>query len=182
MKIAIHDFPGSFSDAWIDYCNTHDIQYKIVDCYSSDIIRRLQECDGLLWHWVQTDYKSMIFAKQFTIAIKKMGIKCFPDIDTAWHFDDKVGQKYLLEAINAPLVPTHVFYSKKDAIEWAESTEYPKVFKLRGGAGSVNVSLVRDKQRAKRLINKAFSREYQFRNSERIRTFHNTYRRGKNVR
>lgn len=160
MKIAIHYFPGSFSNAWISYCDQHKIRYKLVDCYQSDILSQLAECDGLLWHWVQTDYRSMLFAKQFTFAVEKMGLKCFPDIHTAWHFDDKVGQKYLLEAIDAPLVPTHVFYSKTDALDWLKTAKFPKVFKLRGGAGSVNVSLVKNKVEAGKLIRKAFGKGF----------------------
>jgi glutathione synthase/RimK-type ligase-like ATP-grasp enzyme len=68
-----------------------------------------------------------------------------------------VGQKYLLEAIKAPLVKTYIFYSKKEALEWASSTSYPKVFKLRTGAASSNVRLVRNYRQAKRLVKKAFS-------------------------
>jgi hypothetical protein len=47
-------------------------------------------------------------------------------------------------------------YSKKDALSWLNEATFPKVFKLRGGAGSVNVSLVKNKRKAKKLINKAF--------------------------
>lgn len=80
----------------------------------------------------------------------------FPDFDTTWHFDDKVGQKYLLEAIGAPLVPSYVFYSKKEALEWIRHTTFPKVFKLRGGAGASNVKLARTAGDAKKYVRKAF--------------------------
>lgn len=42
-------------------------------------------------------------------------------------------------------------------MQWAEKTDFPKVFKLRGGAGSSNVHLIRTKKQAKQFINKAFS-------------------------
>ena len=67
-----------------------------------------------------------------------------------------MGQKYLLECIGAPLVKAHVFYSKKDAEAWLETATFPKVFKLRGGAGSTNVKLARTRQDAQAFINKAF--------------------------
>ncbi len=141
MKIAIHHRKGSFSDRWIQYCEIHNIVYKLVDCYSNKIIEDLKGCDGLIWHWNQNDYKAALSARQITKSIESMGLKIFPDTNTSWHFDDKVGQKYLLEAINAPMVESHVFYTKKEAMEWLSSTSFPKVFKLRGGAGSVNVKL-----------------------------------------
>jgi len=160
MLLAIHNQPGSFSDLWIDYCNKKNISYKIVDCYSSDIINEIKECTGLLWHWNQVDYRAMLIAKQLTIALNKMGIKTYPNIDSSWHFDDKLAEKYLLEAVSAPMVQTHVFYEKKDALRWAKSTTFPKVFKLRNGAGSINVRLVKSRKLAKKLIKKSFSRGF----------------------
>ncbi len=157
IKIAIHNRPGSFSDRWIEYFHEHNIPYKLVSCYSTDIIGQLSDCDGLMWHWDLNDYRSALFAKQLTISLEKKGIKVFPDFNTSWHYDDKVGQKYLLEAIKVPFIKTFVFYSRSDANNWAETTSFPKVFKLRGGAGSSNVKLIKNKNEAKQLINKAFT-------------------------
>lgn len=156
MKIAIHKRTGSFSDRWITYCEENKIDYKIVNCYDSNIIQQLDDCNGLLWHWNQEDYKAILFARQLTLSLGKKEIKVFPDANTCWHFDDKIGQKYLLEAIGAPLVKSYVFYSKQDAFDWFNKTLFPKVFKLRGGAGSSNVRLVKTKQNAKKIARKAF--------------------------
>ncbi|MDD2549467.1 MAG: hypothetical protein PHD00_05140 [Bacteroidales bacterium] len=160
MKLAIHKRSGSFSDRWINYCEGKGILYKIVNCYDSDIIEQLVDCDGLMWHWSHMDYRAQNFARQLIFSIESKGIKVFPSYSTCWHFDDKVGQKYLLESINAPFVSTYIFYNKKDAISFAQNTYYPKVFKLRGGAGSQNVKLIRNKRIALRLIRKAFNRGF----------------------
>ena len=156
MKIAIHEEKGSFSDRWISYCETENISYKIVNCYDSDIISQLNDCNCLMWHWTLSNYKSVIFARQLVQSLEKKGISIFPDVGTSWHYDDKLGQKYLLEAIDAPLVKSYVFYTKREALDWLEKTTFPKVFKLRGGAGSINVSLVKTKLQARYLIKKAF--------------------------
>ena len=158
--IAIHNKKHSFSELWIGYCSTHNIPYKIVDCYQSDIISQLKDCDALMWHHHHANYKDVLFAKQLLFSLHQSGKKVFPDFNTNWHFDDKVGQKYLLEAIGAPLVPSYVFYTKHEAINWANSNAFPKVFKLRGGAGSANVRLVKSKNIAKKLINQAFERGF----------------------
>ena len=156
MKIAIHHTPGSFSDRWIAYCEEKIIDYKKVNCYSTDIIKQLEDCDALMWHHSQSNYKDILFSKQLHFAIEQSGKKTFPDCKTFWHFDDKVGQKYLFEAIGAPLVPSYVFYSKAEALQWVKTTTFPKVFKLRGGAGSQNVRLVHSALLARKLIRKAF--------------------------
>jgi glutathione synthase/RimK-type ligase-like ATP-grasp enzyme len=160
MKIAIHHKENDFSSKWIEYCEKNNIDYKVVSCYDNDIINQLDDCDALMWHFYQSNPKDVLFAKQLIFSLQTAGKKVFPDFHTSWHFDDKVGQKYLLEAIKAPLVPSYVFYDKQKALEWIEGTTFPKVFKLRKGAGSAHVQLVNTKGEAKRLARKAFSKGF----------------------
>lgn len=160
MKIGIHHIKGSFSERWIIYCNTNNIEYKLVDCYKSYIIDQLSDCDALMWHFSQNNPKAMLFAKQLLYSVEAAGKKVFPDFHTVWHFDDKLGQKYLLEAIGAPLVPVWVFYDKAEALEWINLTTFPKVFKLSRGAGSQNVRLIKTKRDAEKLVRRAFSKGF----------------------
>jgi len=162
MKIAIHHKKGSFSDRWIKYCSDENIPFKIVNCYDSDIVSQLHDCKGLMWHWNLTDYSAALFARQLTLSLEKKGIKLFPDINTGWHYEDKVGQKYLLESIDAPFVKSYVFYSEQDALKWIDKTSFPKVFKLRTGAASSNVRLVKNKFKARLLVKKAFGSGFPF--------------------
>ncbi|HOY67561.1 MAG TPA: hypothetical protein PLP29_11760 [Candidatus Ozemobacteraceae bacterium] len=84
----------------------------------------------------------------------------FPNIATCAHFDDKVAQKYLLETIDAPFIPTWVFYKRHTAMKWIEKAAWPKVFKLSSGAGSINVRLVRSREEATALCRQAFGRGF----------------------
>ena len=160
MKLAIHHREGSFSNRWIAYCQKNNIEYKVVNAFDSDIIQQVKDCDALMWHHHHGHFKDVLTAKRILFALEHASIKVFPDFNTAWHFDDKVAQKYLLEAIGAPLVPSYVFYDKNDALNWANNTTYPKVFKLKGGAGATNVKLVKSEREAVQLINIAFSKGF----------------------
>jgi hypothetical protein len=115
MKIAIHDNKKEryFSYRWINYCKSNNISFKIVDAYDSNIVQQVSDCEAFMWHHSNYDYRDALFAKQLIYSIQQSGKKVFPDFQTSWHFDDKVGQKYLLESINAPLVPSYVFYTKE---------------------------------------------------------------------
>ncbi|MBN1386939.1 MAG: hypothetical protein JW965_00745 [Bacteroidales bacterium] len=156
MKIGIHHSKDSFSERWITYCDEKGIPWKQVDCYSNNIMQQLSDCDALMWHVNQNNPKDKVFAKQLTYSVQAAGKTVFPDFNTLWHFDDKVGQKYLLEAINAPMPGTWIFYDKNTAFQWVNESTFPKVFKLRGGGGSQNVRLVRNARQARRMIRKAF--------------------------
>lgn len=160
IRVAIQYSPISFSERWVAYCKEKKIDYVIVDCYRNDIIQQLKGCDALMWHFHHTNEKDVLFAKQLLYAVQLSGKKVFPDFNTMWHFDDKVGQKYLLESFNIPFVPTYVFYTYQDASNWAALTNFPKVFKLRSGSGSNNVQLVRNHKQAQYLIEIAFGKGF----------------------
>lgn len=156
MKIGIHYRENSFSSYWIDYCKKMAIDFKVVNCYASDIINQTKDCDIVLFHWVQWNSKDILLAKQILYSLEQAGKLVYPDIHTCLLFDDKVGQKYISEAMGLPLVPSYVFYSESEALKWVNTEKFPKVFKLRGGAAASNIKLVNSRKHARKLIRKAF--------------------------
>jgi len=158
ITIAIHHNKDSFSDRWIEYCINNHIKYKIVDCLDENIIENLHNCDALMWHFIHTQTEQCIRAKKIINDIENTGKPVFPNYASIFHYDDKVKQKPILESINAPLIPTYVFFDRYKAIKWSESITYPIVFKLSKGAGSSNVQLVKSKNDIIKLINKSFSK------------------------
>jgi len=178
--IAIHATAGSYSDRWVPYCEKNGIAYKHVNCYDNDIVHQLSGCNALLWHHHQGSPRDIIFAKQLLFALEQTGLTVFPNFKTGWHFDDKVGQKYLLESSAIPRVNSFVFYKKEEAFQWVNTTSFPKVFKLRGGAGSSNVMLSPDKSTAIKLVQKAFGGGFsQYRAYDNLKERFRKYRLGK---
>src|SRR5207253_6127044 len=112
------------------------------------IIDELRETSALLWHISHGIAADILMGRHVLNAAELMGLAIFPNHATQWHFDDKFAQKYLLESIGAPLVPTYVFYYLQSAREWINETSFPKVFKIRRGAQSQNVCAVSDKNEA----------------------------------
>jgi glutathione synthase/RimK-type ligase-like ATP-grasp enzyme len=144
--IAIHHAAGSFSDRWIERCRAQDVPFVIVNCLSTGIVQELASCSALMWHWHHSDPTLRLAAKHVIVGAERMGLVVFPSTATCWHFDDKIAQKYALEAASAPVPRTWVFYSLPDALEFARTAELPLVFKLRNGAGSTNVRLLRTRR------------------------------------
>jgi glutathione synthase/RimK-type ligase-like ATP-grasp enzyme len=160
--IAIHQPKErkSFFDRWLEYCKKNDVPFKLVNVYDNDIIKQLDDCDGFMWHWHHKDYRDQLFARQLLLALESAGKRVYPNSNTCWHFDDKMGQKYLLEAHNLPLVPTYCFFDYDTALGWIAHTDFPKVFKLRNGAASQNVQLVKNKAQGKKLLSIAFGKGF----------------------
>ena len=158
--IAIHNSKGGYHQYWVSYCQEKNIPFKLVNCYSTDIIEQLKGCSALMWHHNHAKAEDIILAKRLLFALGHLGFIVYPDFKSNWHFDDKVGQKYLLEQAQLPLVPVSLFVSEKEALVWAETATFPKVFKLSGGAGSLNVKLVKTRSQAIAIIKKAFGKGF----------------------
>lgn len=158
--IAIYARKNSFSAKWIEYCKSKNIEYITVDIYDTCIIDFLKKHNvhALFVHLDLYDYKIKLISRELLLSIEKSGINIFPNYTTVWHYDDKISQKYLFEALNIPHSPTHVFYEKDEAFKWLSKASFPLVFKLRGGAGSSNVVLLKNLKDANHYVNIMFTK------------------------
>lgn len=165
MKIAIHQnktifhHSSAWETQWIEFCIKNDLKYEIVDCFQSNIVRKLKEFDILLWHIQNYVLQDMMFARSIIQIANNLGLKVFPDFNTSWHFDDKVAQMFLLEAVNSP-IPNYWFFATKDSCEkWIKSeAKFPIIAKLKCGAGSHNVKMLQSKLQATRYVSKMFGK------------------------
>lgn len=164
MKIAIHknkhifDHSTLWTDAWINFCVKNRIDYEVIDCFSPNIIKNLSNFDILLWHFSNYSYTEMNFARSILKSAENLGLKVFPNSKTNWHFDDKVAQSYFLDAIGSSIPKYNVFYTKEKLKEYIkEKPNYPVIAKLKNGAGSNNVKLIRNKKELIKYGNEMFS-------------------------
>jgi len=157
--IAIHN-GGGWAASWIEYCRDNDIPHKVVCCYDSNILEQIRDCSGLMWHFSHSRPQDLLLARNVLNAAELMGLKVFPNFYTNWHFDDKLSQKYLFEALELPAAPSWAFFERDKALEFAKNCELPIVAKLRRGAGSYNVRLMKKRGQLKKYINRMFGKGY----------------------
>lgn len=140
---------SAWTNTWIQYCQKNDVPFEVVDCYQPDIIDKLRHFDCLLWHIGNYVLQDMMVGRSVLFAANMMGLKVFPDYNTAWHFDDKIAETYLLQTADAPIPNSWMFYLLEDCIYWLENkAKYPLIGKLRCGSGSNNVKLLRTRKDA----------------------------------
>jgi glutathione synthase/RimK-type ligase-like ATP-grasp enzyme len=154
--VAIHFREGGYAKKWIEFCKKESIQFKIVDCYSNEIISELKGVTHLLWHYNRWEVKNGSIANKLLSIFEIMGITVFPNLPTRLGFDEKIVQKYLLESIAAPMPKTFVFFDKQKALSFTQNDK-DLVFKLSKGAGSKNVKLV-NREESQILISKMFKK------------------------
>lgn len=157
--IAIHD-GGGWNARWIQYCLDNGIPHKVVNAYENDVIEKMRGCGAFMWHFHHSLPQDILMSRNVLNSAAKMGLRVFPDYDTNWHFDDKLSQKYLFEAMEIPAANAWAFFNPTTALAFANTCELPIVAKLRRGAGSHNVRLLATRSEVKRYVKRMFGRGY----------------------
>jgi glutathione synthase/RimK-type ligase-like ATP-grasp enzyme len=158
--LAIHNGSNGWNKLWIDYCRLHAVPHKIVNCFDPDIMDQIRDCSGLMWHFHHHRYSDQLVARNVLNAAESIGISVFPDFRTNWHFDDKLAQKYLFDALELPMPKTWVFFEKEAALRFVETSPLPLVAKLRRGAAGSNVRLLKTRRELKIYVQRMFAKGF----------------------
>ena len=170
MIVGIHNTwphkPDYISDVYRQILKANNITYVDLDSSQPDFWEKIEEIDFFIYRWAHTDYHHQ-HAKTIIPVIEDIyGKPCFPNQATSWHYDDKVKQSLMLKAAGYPTCDFVTFWDKKPAMDWVKNTaQYPFVFKLKSGSGSLQVKLIKNRslgiRHVKKMFGRGFSTNYQ---------------------
>lgn len=164
MKIAVHWTDTldsySFSPRWVEYLREHGHEVVLTNMRRTDVISHVRGCDGVMWHWCHVPDDKQTAHKILNAIEQHLGLAVFPDFPTSWHYDEKISQHYLLDAVEVPKIKSWVFWDYEEAESFLRSASYPLVFKLSVGAASANVVKVHNYKEAIALVDKTFKKVF----------------------
>jgi len=140
------------------FLRNNGINYSVYDVHASNWQTEAHRYDVIIWHPQSTpDFLAEAKSKIYFLerCLKK---KCFPSFDELWSYEDKVQAYYLYEFFRLPVVPTFISYSLKEALKFANDTEYPIISKIATGSASCGVLKINNRKEAVRYINTVFSK------------------------
>ncbi len=130
---------------------------RMVDVYRPDILAQVRGCDGFMWRWAHFAGMGRVARRLLPVIERHLKLAVYPDLNTCWHYDDKIAQAHLLASVGIPTPQTWIWFDRETALDWADTASYPLVMKLAGGAGSNNVRLIRSPSEAHLWIDRLFS-------------------------
>lgn len=133
------------------------IPCRMVDASSAGYWEYVSEARACVHHYVHREVEKQVADAVLPVIESVYGIPVFPNYQTRWHFDDKVRQCYLLQAGSFPVIDSWIFWDKQSSLRWLKRAQLPLVFKLKAGAGSKNVILVKVRDQAEKLVDRMFS-------------------------
>lgn len=165
IEVAVHSAPDlaedNYAPRWIETLESLGAKIRICDFRAPDIIDQVRGVDGAMWHFYHSPRERQSAPMILNAMETGLGIPIFPNLDTRWHYDEKIAQHYLFESIGVPAVKTWLFWDHDAAARFIETCTYPVVFKLSIGAGASNVLKVESRQAASALVSRMFHRGLQ---------------------
>jgi len=162
MKVGIHPDEGTniskFSQKYLRILQYNEIDYVVLNIDDPEFWNEFKRIDYFIFRWGHAHNEAQRALSFLPIIERETNTKVFPNHQTCWHFDDKIRQYYLLKYHDFPVIDSFVFWNKEKAIDFASTTTYPIVLKLKGGAGSSNVKLIRSQKEAVQHINLLFDK------------------------
>lgn len=104
------------------------------------------------------DHFKQLYDERLQILVNELGYKVFPSLNEVLIYENKRYLSFWLNANNIPHPRTDVFYSKDEALDFLQSTQYPIVAKLNIGASGNGVNILKTKQDAENYLNKIFGK------------------------
>jgi len=161
-RVAIHnDFiygESEFNRRYKEILKLNDIDFCEVNINDDDFWDTIDKVTAFIFRSPHYDNEKLIAKTILPIIEHEMGVACFPNQKSFWHFDDKIRQFFLLKSHNFPVNDSYVFWNREAALNWFENAKLPLVFKLKSGAGSTNVLLIRNRKQGIKLIKKMFGK------------------------
>ncbi|MDY0222704.1 MAG: hypothetical protein RBR67_16365 [Desulfobacterium sp.] len=161
LKVSIlrNENPSS-AEKWLLACQRHDIAYDIIDLTASNWLDKVQASQSnffLLKPAGMLEHYKTLYDERIYIICKVLGLKIFPSYEESYIYENKKLLSYYLPAKNIPHPKTWVFYSREEANAFIDQTSFPVVAKTTIGASGSGVQILKDKNRARKYINNAFS-------------------------
>ena len=141
-KVGIIKVKNSFSDKIIDYVDFNKYEVVTYNSYGNIDYNDLDSFDFFIWHFNPEDKERALGL--FT-TLELMEVKTFPDLKSLIFFDNKIFQSNLLKSLKINIPSYKIYYDFRSLYKNLSKQIFPTVFKLKGGAGSNNVFLIKSK-------------------------------------
>jgi len=147
----------SYSEKFRDIIIKNHINYSLIDANSDSLFDEIKECTHLLFRHSQGDTDKLIYESIYNIAQNIYHIKCWPNFETYWPYEDKIKEYYLLKSHGYPIIETRIFWNYNQADAFIKKTKFPIVAKLSKGASSSNVVIINSSSDGKKIMKQIFN-------------------------
>jgi hypothetical protein len=149
---------GYDTQRFIEILDANGISNELVFAGSQGFWEKVNQCNLFIYQWNVSDYHRQIAKSILPIIENRMKIKCYPNSTSSWIYDDKIREYYFLKQHGFPFAKCWIFYDKANTLEFVDKARYPIIFKLRSGAGSRMVRMIKNRSEAVKYVDLMFGK------------------------
>jgi glutathione synthase/RimK-type ligase-like ATP-grasp enzyme len=148
----------SYSEKFRELLQINEIPFELIDPNSIRFLEIIKDCSHLIFRHSQGDTDKLIYESIYTIAQNVYHVKCWPNSETFWPYENKIREYYLLKSHDFPIIESYIYWNYDQAKEFLGKAHFPMVAKLPKGASSSNVVIVNSENEGIKIINQVFSK------------------------
>lgn len=145
---------------WINACKKKYVLFSVIDITKSDWIEEVisEDYDCFLSRpGDKVAYYKQLYDERLYIINYIIGKMIYPSFEENLIYENKKFLSYWLKATNTPHPKTWIFYSKNEALDFADKCLLPVVAKTSIGSAGSGVKIFHDRKEIGNYIEKSFS-------------------------
>ena len=146
---------------WTKYSRflTHNsFDYEFYNIHAHDWIERAKEFDVIIGFFPCAFWSLQEMREKYYFLETFLGKATYPSTEHAILYENKKLEAYITQSHGLPFANTYVSHDKADALHLVDTLKYPFVSKIVPGSGSMGVELVHNPTQARKIVERAFSR------------------------
>lgn len=153
MNVVIHEDRGPGQLSWTAARYARILERNGIACRRTHLVRddfwtTARAADIFIFRIGLSDYDRQIADTVLPVLDRFAGITCFPATSARLLYEDKIRQSLVFDALGIGVPQSWAFFDYESALGFVHRADYPLVLKLRKGAGSNGVVLLRNEREA----------------------------------
>lgn len=141
------------------FLEANGIPWELYDVHRSDWRQRAARLDAVVWRPLSFPSELEECRRKVAFLEGTLGLFCYPGLREALLYEDKLLQTELLQHHGFPVPETFITHDEDEALAYVERCQYPLVWKVGCGSGSLGVELIGDVREARRAVRKVFGHD-----------------------
>lgn len=147
---------GSYFLRYRRFLDYNSMPYKIINLRKSDWLDQCKDIDILVASYASEPSRLNELQAKIGILEQYHGIMCYPSAKDLWSYEDKTRIYYLVNEYGLKHARTFISHEHEEALDFVRTAEYPLISKIKTGSCSRGVELVKNKDRAEKIVNQNF--------------------------
>lgn len=162
LTLGIFTEPSGWEENYIKACEELGVPFRVIDILAPDWWNRVVSTpvDGYLIRAAgDNEVRKQLYNERLWFIEQHTGKPFYPNYTGILLYENKRMQSYWMNINDIPHPETHIFYRRKDALDFIQNNDvWPVISKPNLGGGGEGLRVLKTPRQAARIVSKVFTR------------------------